>query len=168
MVYLFKEFWKCGWEARQRGNPGATREPEWAEPPLGRISVGFGLGPIVAKTTYQTLMVCICTYLLIPGEMWTAFKITGFLFPADGIWLGKGPRLTTTLWKMGVASVCLYHKEFKFGRNQGSKFPYVWILLFQNVDDLRPFDVSVLKKDEIFSLDLEVRWGFMAACIIQK
>lgn len=38
-----------------------------------------------------------------------------------------------------------------------------------SVANLRPFDISVLKKDQIsFSLCLEVRWGFMAASIIQK
>jgi len=59
--------------------------------------------------------------------------------------------------KCEMASVYLYLKEFNLGGTRA-----VNSLVFQHcyfsVDNLRPFDISVLKKDQIFfSLCLEVR-----------
>lgn len=99
MGYLFKEFWKCGWEARQRRDPG-TKGAWMGRVEIRSVSSDFCFGPIVAKIIYQSLVVCICPYLLIPGEVWTALKIVGPLFPAEKLWLGKGPRLKVLLWKM--------------------------------------------------------------------
>ena len=77
------------WAGGDSGSEGAgTSGVEGIEPSL---SLGeLQCGPFVVKIVHQTRMVCICTSLLIPGEVQTAFGVHGTLVSSRWNVAGQG------------------------------------------------------------------------------